>query len=186
MLLKNSLKVAFLGLVGFLILVYLTAPEQVQNKKAQEIEISALPEYFHVSNNDKYNYTKELFQNNYLIVLNHDAIAVFNDLDKFTDKKIVLAANISKAPWFIKKLGVSSEINRMYKESKFKLIFDDNGDLIKTLGLTDTAQNSYNIYKINNNKLIFQSRALVKRNALQEGISKEEKTKYINELLNQI
>ena len=179
---KNSIKVVILGIVGFALLVYLTAPEQIQNKKDQLIAVSSLPEYFQISNEDKYIKTNQLFNNDYLIVLNHDAIAVFNELDKHTDKKIVLAANISKAPWLIKKLGVSNEINRLYENSKYKLIFDESGDLVKTIGLTDISQNAYNIYKIQNGKLSFQSRGLVKKNALQEGISKEEKENFLKSL----
>lgn len=179
---KNSLKVVILGIIGFALLVYLTAPEQIENKQNKQIEISSLPKHFQVSNNDKYELKEDLFSNDFLIVLNHDAIAVFNELDKFTDKKVVLAANISKAPWIIKKLGVSNEIKRLYENSKYKLIFDENGELIKSIGLTDVSQNSYNIYKIQNGKLVFQSRGLVKKNALQEGITKEEKNEFLKSL----
>lgn len=177
--LKDSIKVVILGVVGFLLLVYLTAPEQIENKKSKQIDIALLPDFLQISNEDKYVKRNKLFNNDYLIVLNHDSIAVFNQLDKYTDKKVVLAANISKAPWFIKKLGVSSEINRLYKSSKYKLIFDQSGDIVKTIGLTDVSQNSYNIYEIKDGKLKFLKRDLVKRNALQEGINNEEKARYL-------
>jgi len=177
--LKNSLKVAILGIVGFLLLVFLTAPEQIENKKSKQIDVSLLPDYMQISNEDKYLKRAELFDNDYLIVLNHDSIAVFNELDKYTDKRIVLAANISKAPWVIKKLGVSREITRLYKQSEYKLIFDQSGDIIKTIGLTDVSQNSYNIYEIKDGNLKFLKRDLVKRNALQEGITSQEKQNYL-------
>ena len=180
--LKNSFKVVILGVIGFALLVYLTAPEQIKNKQNEKISLTSLPQYFQISNEDKYLKKEELFNNDYLIVLNHDSIAVFNELYKYTDKKIVLAANISKAPWFIKKLGVAEEISRLYKDSKYKLIFDESGELVKTIGLTDVSQNSYNIYEIKNGSLTFKSRGLVKKNALQEGISLEEKEKFLKGL----
>lgn len=185
---KNTLKVIFLGIVGFALLVYLTLPENETNNQNKELNIKILPKYVDVVGKNPYTKIDTLFklgEEKYIVVLNHDSLAIFKELYKKTDKNnIVLVANISDTPWLIRQITVSSELEKMYKESKIPLINDSNGTFIKALSLNDKKQNRYFLYKLSNDgsiKKIFQSD--VKEGAMQNGISDEEIEKSLNEII---
>ena len=154
---KNVLKIVFLGILGFGLLTYLTAPknveknlEKVENKT--QLSINSIPRYFELVGNSPYTKFETLFPKEiekYMIVLNHDSLALFKDLYKYTDKNIVLIANISNTPWIIKQLAVNGKLEEMYKNSTIPLINDSKGIFINSLGLNDNTQNKYFIYKLN-------------------------------------
>lgn len=174
--LKNSLKVVFLGVVGFFILVYLTAPKnQGQSSINNNLVIKTLLPYVELVGEKRAILTKEILKNKeYIIVLNHDSLMVFKDLDKYTNKDILLVANISNTPWLIKKLAVDSELEKMYKKSKLSLVNDSKGSFVSALGLSDDSQNAYFIYKIDKENIKNISKGYVKKGALQDGVSKED------------
>ena len=179
---KNVLKIVFLGILGFGLLTYLTAPknveknlEKVENKT--QLSINSIPRYFELVGNSPYTKFETLFPKEiekYLIVLNHDSLALFKDLYKYTDKNIVLIANISNTPWLIKQLAVNGKLEEMYKDSKIPLINDSNGFFINSLDLKDNTQNKYFIYKLNSDGTIVKmNEGLVELNSLEKGISQE-------------
>ena len=144
--LKNSLKVVILGVIGFTFLVYFTMPNNpnsIKETSSQNIlNIDSIPKYFEVVGNNSYVKFDSIFEKGvekYLIVLNHDSLALFKDLYKYTDKNIVLVANISNTPWFIKQLAVNGKLEEMYKESKIPLINDSNGAFMNSLALNDNT-----------------------------------------------
>ncbi|RBQ31469.1 hypothetical protein ACNSOS_01870 [Aliarcobacter vitoriensis] len=176
---KNTIKVVFLGLVGFALLVYLTIPDfSNEDEIKQELSLNDIPNFFDVIGKNPYTKKDELFKNSeqsYIIVLNHDSLAIFKDLYKKTNKNIVLVANISNTPWLIKQIAINGELEKMYQTSKIPLINDSDGSFIKALRLDDNSQNSYFVYTIFEDGSIERLfKSSVKKGALQDGITNDE------------
>lgn len=191
---KNTLKIVFLGIIGFSFLVYFTAPKNAGNP--QEIEkkdsnkilsIDLIPRYFELIGNSPYTKFETLFEKGvekYIIVLNHDAIAVFKDLHKKTQKDIVLIANVSNTPWIVKQLAVNEELSNMYKDSKIPLINDSNGIFTKSLMIDNNKQNQYFVFKLNTDGKINKiTEGFVKEGALEKGISLEDLENNLNDIV---
>jgi hypothetical protein len=179
---KNILKIVFLGIIGFGLLTYLTAPKNIEkslNKSVEktEMSINSIPRYFELVGTSPYTKFETLFPKGiekYIIVLNHDSLALFKDLYKYTDKNIVLIANISNTPWIIKQLAVNGKLEEMYKNSSIPLANDSKGIFINSLGLNDNTQNKYFIYKLNIDGTIIKiNEGFVELNILEKGISLE-------------
>lgn len=190
---KSTLKIVFLAIVGFGILVYLTAPENKTNNVVSKIDdniqlsIDLIPRFFEVVGKSEYTKFETLFQKGvekYIIILNHDALVVFKDLYKKTDKSIVLIANISNTPWLVKKLAVNDELEKMYKDSNIPLINDNNGSFTKILSINSTKQNQYFVYKLNTDgKITKITEGFVKEGALEKGLTNEEVENNLNDLI---
>ncbi len=185
---KNIVKIVILGIVGFGILVYLTAPKNVNRiNENQNMTIESIPRYFDVLGKNPYTKMQDLFkegEEKYLVVLNHDSLAVFKELYKKIDKNnIVLIANISNTPWIIKQIAVNGELEKMYKDSKIPLINDSDGAFINMLGINDNKQNKYFVYKLFANGEIRKTfEGSVKEGALEKGLSNDELEKSLNEI----
>ena len=177
---KNTLKIIFLGIIGFSALVYFTMPENFNKNFEQNrsLTIESIPKYFDIVGGNPYTKFEEIFKSNeekFIIILNHDALAIFKDLHTKTDKNIVLVANISNTPWLIKQIAVNGELEKMYKDSKIPLINDSDGIFVKNLGLNDIKQNKYVIYKLKlDGKIEKIKEDSVKEGALSKGFTKEE------------
>ena len=176
---KNIFKVVLLFVVGFGFLIYLTIPSNIKEDKNQkELEFKNLPAFFDVVNGNNYTKKDDFFKKFplYLIVLNHDSLAVFSELHKKNiNENIVLVANISNTPWLIKQIAVNGELEKMFKNSKINLINDSSGSFYNSLDINNNSQNGYFVYKVfEDGKItkIFQNS--VKKGALQNGITKEE------------
>ena len=176
---KNIFKVVLLFVVGFGFLIYLTIPSNIKEDKNQkELEFKNLPAFFDVVNGNNYTKKDDFFKKFplYLIVLNHDSLAVFSELHKKNiNGNIVLVANISNTPWLIKQIAVNGELEKMFKNSKINLINDSSGSFSNSLDINNNSQNGYFVYKVfEDGKItkIFQNS--VKKGALQNGITKEE------------
>jgi hypothetical protein len=189
---KNVLKIVFLGVIGFALLVYLTAPKNMDQSTQLDgsnsaITIDSIPRYFELIGKSPYTKFETLFQEGaekYIVVLNHDSLAVFKDLYKKTDKNIVLIANISNTPWIIKQIAVNGELEKMYKDSKIPLINDDSGSFIRALKINNNKQNQYFVFKLNTDGSIIKvTEGLVKQGALEKGLSNEELEKSLNEIV---
>lgn len=186
---KNILKIVFLGITAFSILIYLTAPKNIKNENTKiqnfELHIKNLPRIFEVVGKSPYAKFDTLFKNGeekYLVVLNHDAISVFKDLYKYTSKNIVLIANVSNTPWLIKQIAVNGKLEELYKDSKLPLINDENANFIRSLKINDNTQNAYFLYKLNiDGSISFVKKALVKLDALEKGISEDESKKFLED-----
>ncbi len=176
---KNIFKVVLLFVVGFGFLIYLTIPSNIKEDKNQkELEFKNLPAFFDVVNGNNYTKKDDFFKKFplYLIVLNHDSLAVFSELHKKNiNENIFLVANISNTPWLIKQIAVNGELEKMFKNSKINLINDSSGSFSNSLDINNNSQNGYFVYKVfEDGKItkIFQNS--VKKGALQNGITKEE------------
>jgi hypothetical protein len=189
---KNVLKIVFLGIIGFGLLTYLTAPKNAEksinkNEVNSELSINSIPRYFELVGNSPYTKFETLFPKGvekYIVVLNHDTLAVFKDLYKKTEKNIVLVANISNTPWLIKQLAVNGELEKMYKDSKIPLINDSNGSFVKSLFINNNKQNQYFIYKLNIDGTIIKiNEGFVKEGALEKGLTPAELENSLNEII---
>ncbi|WNL11416.1 hypothetical protein [Aliarcobacter cryaerophilus] len=176
---KNIFKVVLLFFVGFGFLIYLTIPSNIKEAQTQnELEFKNLPAFFDVVNGNNYTKKDDFFKKFpfYLIVLNHDSLAVFSELHKKNiNENIVLVANISNTPWLIKQIAVNGELEKIFKDSKINLINDSSGSFSNSLDINNNSQNGYFVYKVfEDGKItkIFQNS--VKKGALQNGITKEE------------
>ena len=176
---KNIFKVVLLFVVGFGFLIYLTIPSNIKEDKNQkELEFKNLPAFFDVVNGNNYTKKDDFFKKFplYLIVLNHDSLAIFSQLHKKNiNENIVLVANISNTPWLIKQIAVNGELEKIFKDSKINLINDSSGSFSNSLDINNNSQNGYFVYKVfEDGKItkIFQNS--VKKGALQNGIAKEE------------
>lgn len=186
---KNIIKIVLLGIIGFGLLVYLTMPKNIDEENNQNLSLSidSIPKYFDVVGNNPYVKYETFFkagEEKYIVVLNHDSLAVFKELYKKIDKNIILVANISNTPWIIKQIAVNGELEKMYKDSKIPLINDSNAEFTNALGLKDSSQNKYFIYKLQKDGTITKiTEQSVKLGALEKGISKEELDAALNEVL---
>ncbi len=185
---KNTIKIVILAIIGFAVIVYLTLPNNFTNKNtAEQISLDTIPKYYEVVNGNPYTKLEALFklgEEKYIIVLNHDSLAVFKELYKKTNKNIVLVANISNTPWIIKQMAVNGELEKMYKNSKIPLVNDSDGSFINSLNLNDNQQNRYFVFKLdkegNINKATQDS---VKMGALEKGLSEKELDDELNKIL---
>ena len=187
----NILKIVFLAIIGFGLLVYLTAPEQV-NKDAKidkniKLKTSLFPSHFEVIGVGGYMKKDDLFKNanrKYIIVLNHDALSLVEPLKDIKRKDIVLVANISKTPWFIKKLAENGKLEELNANSIVPMINDTSGSFTKLLNISDDTQTKYFIFRINEDSSIVKvQESEVKKGALEFGITKEESNEYIATLI---
>lgn len=187
---KNTIKIVLLGVIGFSLLVYLTVPKNLGNNSSEQnmnLTINSLPRFFDIVGGNPYTKFEEHFRSGeekYIIFLNHDALAVFKDLHKKTNKNIVFVANISNTPWLIKQIAVNGELEKMYKNSKIALINDSDGMFVNSLGLNDNQQNKYFIYKLNSDETITKIKeSTVKLGALEKGLTPDELESTLNEIV---
>jgi len=187
----NILKIVFLGIIGFGLLVYLSAPQAPgeKNKEASklstQVTYKSLPWQYEVVGTKFYTKKDELFKNEvtYLIVLNHEGLALANKLNALADKNILLLANISKTPWLIKKLAVNGKLEELAKGSEISLINDEDGRIVKSLNLDDNLSTKYFVYKISNKKTVEKIyEGKIKEGALEYGLKDDELKLIINEL----
>ena len=181
---KNVLKIVFLGVIGFALLVYLTAPSQEELKKvnglvnAKKINLSSFPLHLDIVGSKKYIKKDEFFKvanKKYIIVLNHDSLALVEGLKIKLNTNVVLVANVSQTPWFIKELAVNGKLEELTKNSNISMINDSDGKVIKALNIRDNTQTRYFIYEIKEDGVISKvAQNDVKRDALKSGLSKEE------------
>ncbi|RXJ97346.1 hypothetical protein CRV00_00470 [Malaciobacter molluscorum] len=181
--LKNVLKLVVLGIIAFAAIVYFTANEPVTkvNVDTSSIKLSNLPASFEIVGKDKNVSKDSLFKmgsKTLIIVGNHDSLSVVKDLPKFYDLKIpyVMVANISAAPWFVKKMFIPSKLEELNKGSNIPMIYDFDGNMVNALGVTDNAKTSYIAYLVDENGNISKiAKGSVKEGALDGSMNDEEK-----------
>ncbi|OUR70539.1 hypothetical protein A9Q76_07165 [Arcobacter sp. 31_11_sub10_T18] len=112
-----------------------------------------------------------------LIVGNHDSMSVIKDLKKHFDIKIpyVMVANISNAPWFIKKWAIPGKLLELTQDVDSPMIFDDEGLVVQSLALYNTEPTKYFVYIVHENGDISNVyTGSVKEGALEYGITDDE------------
>lgn len=190
---KNIFKIVLLGLLGFAALVYLTVPEKTTSNTPKNNEIIAskdtLPAIYELVGQSAVVSKNELFKENqpYLIIVgNHDSLAVVKDLKKYfnVDMSCVLVANISSAPWFVKKMFIPSKLEELNKQSHFPMIYDFDGTMAQALNVTNNEKTAFVAYMLDENKTIskiYEGR--VKEGALEGSMSDDEKKEVLSPLI---
>lgn len=188
---SNTIKIVLISIVGMVALTYLVAPkpEQKLEKKDIKLDIKYMPNEYKIVGDSKIYTKQELFtkgEENFIIVGNHESLAVLNDIKKFidTNKKIILVANISSIPWALKEFAIEPTLEKFMEGRDIKMIFDTRGDVIYSLALKDTNPLNYIVYKIERNgaiKNLYTGK--VKSGALDGLMSDEEKRKALEPIL---
>lgn len=179
---KNILKVVLLGVVGFALLIYLTAekPEILANDNVSSLSRTSLPAQFELVSQEKKVSKDELFKEakkTLIIVGNHDSLAIVKDLKKhFTiDMPYVMVANISAAPWFVKKMFIPSKLEELNEGTNIPMIYDFDGFMVKALNLDDSTKTKFFAYILDENgKISLIHSGEVKEGALDGSMNEEE------------
>lgn len=188
----NLLKVVFLGLVAFGLLVYFTAekPKQIManDNVVNLIKLESLPETYELVGKKDIVSRENLFKNNnetLILVGNHDSLAVIKDFQKLfnINKNIVLVANISSAPWFVKKMFIPSKLEELNKDSKLPMIYDSDGSMVNALNVSDNSKTRFYAYLLSKEGFITKVyEGIVKQGAIDGSMSDEEKKKVLEPL----
>ncbi len=183
----NILKIVFLGIVGFALLVFFTAekPKQVvlDDNVRNIVKYTSLPQMYELVGENKDVKKESLFKKNeqaLIVVGNHDSLAVIKDLPKFfkIDIPYVMVANISTAPWFVKKMFIPGKLEELNKDSKIPMIYDFNGDMINILNVVDHSKTKFIAYLLTKEGTISKIyEGFVKEGALDGTMNEEEKKK---------
>ncbi|PPK62952.1 hypothetical protein B0F89_101152 [Malaciobacter marinus] len=181
---KNIFKIVVLGVIAFGILVYATADKPAETKTqvsdTSSLTLSNLPKEFEIVGKDGKVSKEDLFQTGskaLIIVGNHDSLSVVRELPKYYDVQIpyVMVANISSAPWFVKKMFIPGKLEELVEGRDTPMIYDFDGDMIKALGVTDNEKTTYIAYLVNENGSISNVfKGSVKEGALDGTMSEEE------------
>lgn len=182
---KNILKIVVLGILGFSALVYFTASKPnamvANDVNGTTLSKEALPQNFELVGTEGLVAKEELFNDNLaslIVVGNHDSLAVVKELNRFFELKIpvVMVANISSAPWFVKKMFIPGKLEELNQGSTIPMIYDFDGFTVQALGVTNNEKTAFIAYlldeKGNINKL-FEGK--VKEGALDSSMNEEEK-----------
>ncbi|QDF29216.1 hypothetical protein [Halarcobacter anaerophilus] len=151
----NLLKVVFLGLAGFALLVYFTAekPKQIvaDDNVVNIINYKSLPSTYELVGKDGEIKKETLLQKGkkYLIIVgNHDSLAVVKELPKLfkVDLPYVMVANISSAPWFVKKLFIPGKLEELNEGTNIPMIYDMDGKMVNALKVRDNSKTKFFAY----------------------------------------
>ncbi len=192
----NLLKIVFLGVVGFALLVFFTAekPKQVviDEDVVNIVKYNSLPTTYELVGSEK-NVSKEfLFEKNtksLIVVGNHDSLAVIKEFPKYFKFELpyVIVSNISSAPWFVKKMFIPGKLEELNKDTNVPMIYDFKGDMVAALKLTDNSKTSFFAYLLNEDGIISKIyKGDVKEGALDGSMNEDEKKEALLPLYNLI
>ena len=178
---KNILKIVVLGILGFSALVYFTAqkPHTIVANDSQGKNI--LPQNFELVGKEGLISQEELFKEgtaSLIVVGNHDSLAVVKELNNFFTLKVpvVMVANISSAPWFVKKMFIPGKLEELNQGSTIPMIYDFDGFMVQALGVTNNEKTAFIAYLLNkqgNIAKLYEGK--VKEGALDGSMNEEEK-----------
>jgi len=174
-------------------ITFMTATPPVSQKVLENANIQLSTKYFPKSielvGRDGYENIDMLFKKGsktLIIVGNHDSLSVVKDLTKLFDIKMpyVMIANISNAPWFIKKWAIPGKLEELVKDTKTPMIYDTEGSMVKSLLLENLEPTKYFAYLVNedgNVKKIYTGN--VKEGALENGFTPDEAKRALEPLI---
>lgn len=181
----NLLKVVFLGLAGFALLVFFTAekPKQIvaNDNVVNIVKHSSLPPSYELVGVEKDVLKEKLFpmgKEALIVVGNHDSLAVVKELPNYfkVDVPYVMVANISAAPWFVKKMFIPGKLEELNEGSKVPMIYDFDGQMSQVLNVVDNSKTKFFAYMLTKDGAISKIyEGNVKEGALDGSMTKEEK-----------
>ena len=162
-------------------ITFMTATPPVSQKVLNDSSIQLSTKYFpksiEIVGRDGYTNTDELFikgSKTLLVVGNHDSLAVVKELPKLFDVKIpyVTVANISNAPWFIKKWAIPGKLEELTKGIDTPMIYDTDGLMVKSLLLDNLEATKFFAYLVNEDGSVKKIHTgTVKEGALENGFT---------------
>ncbi|RXK02593.1 hypothetical protein [Arcobacter sp. CECT 8989] len=192
----NLLKVIFLGLVGFALLVFFTAekPKQiVANENVVNIvKYDSLPSVFEIVGKEDKVKKEDLIkkgEKTLVVVGNHDSLSVVKELPNYFELKTpyIMVANISAAPWFVKKMFIPGKLEELNEGSNVPMIYDFEGDMVNTLNVVDNSKTKFVAFVVSKEGAISKLyEGQVKEGALDGSMSEEEKKKALQPLFNSL
>lgn len=192
----NLLKVVFLGLIGFALLVFFTAekPKQiVANENVVNIvKYDSLPSIFEIVGKEDKVKKEDLFkkdEDTLIVVGNHDSLAVVKELPKYFEltKPYVMVANISAAPWFVKKMFIPGKLEELNSGSNIPMIYDFEGEMVNVLNVTDNSKTKFIAFILSKDGAISKLyEGEVKEGALDGSMTEEEKKKALTPLFDSL
>lgn len=181
----NVLKIVFLGIVAFGIITYFTAekPQEVvaNDNVVSVVKYDSLPAKYELVGKDGEVTKDSLFKkgNKTLIVVgNHDSLAVVKELPKYfkLDIPYVMVANISSAPWFVKKMFIPGKLEELNTGTNIPMIYDFDGLMVNALSVVDNSKTKYIAYMLNADGTVSKLyEGTVKEGALDGTMNEEEK-----------
>lgn len=181
----NILKLGLFTIVLIAAITYVTVPKQPEKTKTNEaipelLTLNILPKQFELVGEKRLVTKESLIKSNtksLILVGNHDSIAVIKDLKKYyqIDMPYVMVANISSAPWFIKKWAIPAKLEELKKGIDIPMIYDYDGDMVAALKVRDNSATKYYAYLVDANgniKPIYEG--AVKEGAIDGSMSEEE------------
>lgn len=190
---KNILKIVVLGILGFSALVYFTASKPAavvaSENRGNSITKESLPQSFELVGQQQHISKDDLFKANtksLIVVGNHDSLAVVKDLNKYFPLEVpfVMVANISTAPWFVKKMFIPSKLEELNKGSNVPMIYDFDGHMVQSLGVTNNDKTAFIAYLIEENDTVVKIyEGKVKEGALDGSMNDEEKKEALKPLV---
>ncbi len=181
----NVFKIVFLGIVAFGIIIFFTAEEPqkvvLDDNVVNIVRYDYLPTKYELVGKDGEVTRDSLFkkgQKTLLVVGNHDSLAVVKELPKYfkIDIPYVMVANISSAPWFVKKMFIPKKLEELNTETNIPMIYDFDGLMVEALNVVDNSKTKYFVYIINKDGVISKIYdGIVKEGALDGTMNEEEK-----------
>ena len=191
---RNLFKVVFLGLVGFALLVYLTAekPKQIisTDNVVNVVKYEALPKVYELVGKNNEVTRESLFKENQktlIVVGNHDSLIVVKELTNYfkLDIPYIMVANISSAPWFVKKMFIPGKLEDLNEGTNIPMIYDFDGDMVNALNLTNKTKVKYFAYILTKEGTVTKIyEGSVKENALDGSMTEAEKKAVLEPLFN--
>jgi len=188
---SNLIKIVFLTVLGLGFITYMTAPEQKQEQiDTTTLNLTQFPPQLSVVGKEQPMVLNEIFKKdikNLLIVVNHDSIAVLKDLKKYAkldEVNPILVANISAAPWFIKKWVIPAKMEELNKDSQMTMIYDEDGAMQYILDVKSNEKTYFAAYLVDIDgsvKKVYEGD--VKADALDGSMSDSEIEELINNFL---
>ncbi len=174
-------------------ITFFTATPPVSQKVLDSANIQLSTKYFpksiEIVGRDGYVDIEELIKKGsktLLVVGNHDSLTVVKELTKLFDIKIpyVMVANISNAPWFIKKWAIPGKLEELTKGIKTPMIYDTEGSMVKSLLLDNLEPTKYFAYLVNEDGSVNKIyTGTVKEGALENGFTADEAKKALEPLI---
>ena len=155
--------IAFITIILMVALTYLVAPKNdtKSTKIAQtpQMNYDTLPKQIELVGIENLVQLQSVMQSNseYIIAIaNQDALPIIASYKKFypIEFQYITVANVSQAPWILKKLGIQPLLEKINQESATPMVYDSNGWFARSFSNLDSDPTKYFIYRMNTNNTI--------------------------------
>ena len=191
----NILKITLLTLLFVGTITYITAPKQPMRTDGtipKKLSLESIPQQIELVGQKNTVSKSTLFksgQKTILAVGNHDSIAVIKHFKKYfkVNADYIMVANISSAPWFIKKWAIPSKLEELNRDTGVPMIYDYDGTMARVLNIKENDATKYAVYLMDENGNIKEIyKGSVQEGALDKELSEAEIKTTLSALFNKI